>query len=95
VPHCFIYVWRHDVQCRGVDGRPSESCFRRDVMLCPVFVQERLRGWRCRGRSFGGRPHTDSRVPLTGGRTGHISRCGNVLSPRASTTSGMAMQCPG
>jgi hypothetical protein len=95
VPHCFIYVWRHDVQCRGVDGRPGESCFRRDVMVCPVSVQERLRGWRCRGPSFGGRPHVDSRVPLTGGCTRHSSRRGDVLSPRASTASGMAMQCPG
>jgi hypothetical protein len=95
VPHCFIYVWTHGVQCRGVDDRPGESCLWRDVMACPVSVQERLRGWRCRGRSFSGRPHADSRVPLTGGRTRHSSRCGNVPSPRASTALGTAMQCPG
>jgi hypothetical protein len=64
-------------------------------MACPVSVQEWPRGWRCRGHSFGGRPHADSRVPLTGGRTRHSSGRGNVPSPRASTTSGMAMQWPG
>jgi hypothetical protein len=95
VLQCFIYVWRHGVQCRGIDGRPGESCFRWDIMMCLVSVHERLRGWRCRGRSFGGRPHIDSRVPLTGGRTRHSSRRGDVLSPHTSTASGMAMQCPG
>jgi hypothetical protein len=93
--HCFIYVWRHGVQCRGIDGRPGESCFWRGVMACPVSIQERLRAWRCRGRPFGGRPRADSRVLLTGGRTGHSSRCGDVLSPHASTASGMVLQCPG
>jgi hypothetical protein len=92
VPHCFINVWRHGVQCRGVDGRPGESCFWRDVMACPVSVQERLRGWRCRGRSFGGRPPVDSRVPLTEGGTRHSSGRGDVPSPRVSTTPGMALQ---
>jgi hypothetical protein len=29
VPHCFIYVWRHSVQCCGVDSCPGESCFWR------------------------------------------------------------------
>jgi hypothetical protein len=95
VPHCFIYMWGHGIQCRGVEGRPGESCFWRDVMACPVSVQEQLRGWRCRGRSFGGRPHANSRVPLTGGRTRHNSECGDVPSPRTSTASGVAMQCPG
>jgi hypothetical protein len=94
VSHCFIYVWRHGVQCCGVDGRPGESRFWRDVMACPVSVQERLRGWRCRGRSFGDHPHADSRVSLTGGRTRHNNGCGDVPSPNASTTSEMAMQCP-
>jgi hypothetical protein len=64
-------------------------------MACPVSAQERLRGWRCRGRSFGDRLHADSRVPLTGGRTRHSSGRGDVLSLRAPTASGMAMQCPG
>jgi hypothetical protein len=95
VPHCFMYVWRYDVQCRGVDGRPGESRFWRDVMACPVPVQERHRGWRCRGLSFGGRLHADSRVPLTGGRRAHSSWRGCVLSPRTSTAPGMAMQCLG
>jgi hypothetical protein len=61
-------------------------------MACPVSVQERLRGWRCRGCSFGGRPHANSRVLLTRGRTGHSSGRGDVLSPRVSTASGMALQ---
>jgi hypothetical protein len=29
VPHCSNYVWWYGVQCRGVDGRPGESRFRR------------------------------------------------------------------
>jgi hypothetical protein len=92
MPHCFIYVWRYGVQCRGVDGRPGESRFWRDVMVCPVSVQERLRGWRCRGCPFGGRPRADLRVPLTRGRTGHSSGCGDVMSPHVSTTPGMVLQ---
>jgi hypothetical protein len=92
VPHCFIYVWRYGVQCRGVDDRPGESRFWWDVMACPVSVQERLRGWRCRGCPFSGRPRADSRVPLTRGCTGHNSGCGDFLSPRVSTASGMALQ---
>jgi hypothetical protein len=64
-------------------------------MACPVSVQERLQGWRCMGCPFDGRPHADLRVSLTGGRTRHSSGRGDVLSPRASTTSGMAMQCLG
>jgi hypothetical protein len=63
----FPYVWKHDEQCRGVDGRPGESCFSRGVVVRPVLVQERLRGWRCSGWSSGRRPWADSRVPLTGG----------------------------
>jgi hypothetical protein len=57
-------------------------------MACPVSAQERLRGWRCRGRPFGGRPRADLRVPLTGGRMGHNSGRDDVLSPRVSTASG-------
>jgi hypothetical protein len=92
VPHCSSYVWWYGAQCRGVDGLPSESCFWRDVMARPVSIQERLRGWRCRGRPFGVRPRADSRVPLTRGRTGHSSGHGDVLSPRVPTASGMALQ---
>jgi hypothetical protein len=95
VPHCFINVWRYGVQRLGVDGRSGESPFWRDVMACPVSVQERLRECRCRGCSFDGRPHADSRVPLTVGCTRHSNGRGDVPSPRASTASGMAMQCPG
>jgi hypothetical protein len=64
-------------------------------MACPVSVQERLRGWRCRDRLFGRRPYMDSRVWLTGGHGAHSSRCGGVLSPRAPTVLGMVMQCRG
>jgi hypothetical protein len=91
VPHCFSYVW-YGAQYNGVDSHPGKSRFWRDVMVCPVSVQERLRGWRCRGRPFGVRPHADSRVPLTRGRTGHSGGCGDVLSPRFPTESGMALQ---
>jgi hypothetical protein len=82
VPHCFIYVWGYGVQCRAVDGRPSESCIWRGVMACPVSVQEWLRGWRCRGRPFGHCLYMGSRMRLTGGRVAHNSRRGGVLSPR-------------
>jgi hypothetical protein len=77
------------------DSRPGESRFWRSVMACPVLVQEWLQGWRCGSFPFGRRTYADSRVQLTGGRKGHNSRCGGVLSPRAPTTSGMALQCPG
>jgi hypothetical protein len=63
-------------------------------MARPVRIQERLRGWRRRGRLFDGRPRENSRVQLTRGRTEHSSGCGDVLSPRVSTASRMALQCP-
>jgi hypothetical protein len=44
---------------------------------------------------FGRRPRVDSRGPLTRGRTEHSSGRGDVLSPRASTTLRMVLQCPG
>jgi hypothetical protein len=53
-----------------IDGRPGESRFWRDVMACSISVQERLRGWRCRGRLFSVRPRADSRVLLTRGCMG-------------------------
>jgi hypothetical protein len=65
VPHCSNYVWRHGVQCHGVDGRPGESCFWQGVTVRPVRAHEQLRGWRRRGCPFEGRPREDSRVPLT------------------------------
>jgi hypothetical protein len=64
-------------------------------MARPVRVQERLRGWRCRGRLFDGRSREDSRAPLTWGCTRHSSRRGGVLSSHASTASGMLVQWPG
>jgi hypothetical protein len=51
-------------------------------MVRPASVQERLRGWRRRGFSFGRRPYVGSRVRLTEGRRAHSSRRGGVLSPR-------------
>jgi hypothetical protein len=78
-----------------VDGHPGESRLWRSVMACPVSVQERLRGWRCRSFSFSHRPYTDARVQLTGGRKVHSSRRGGVLSPRTPTVSGVALQCLG
>jgi hypothetical protein len=64
-------------------------------MACPLFVQERLRGWRRRGRPFGHCQYVGSRVRLTGGRRAHSSRRGGVLSPRPPTLLEMVMQCPG
>jgi hypothetical protein len=64
-------------------------------VACPVSVQERLGGWRYRGRSFGGRPRADSGVPLTGGCRAHNNWRGCVLSSHTPTTSGMVVQCPG
>jgi hypothetical protein len=64
-------------------------------MVCPVSVQERLRGWRHRSLPFGRRPRVDSRAQLTRGRTERSNGRGDVLSPRASTMSRMALQCPG
>jgi hypothetical protein len=95
VPHCSNYVWRHGVQCHGVDGRPGESCFWQGVTVRPVRAHEQLRGWRRRGCPFEGRPREDSRVPLTWGRTRHSGWSGGVLSPYASTASGTGMQWPG
>jgi hypothetical protein len=45
----FPYMWRYGEQCRGADGRPGESCSCWGVVVRPVLVQERLRGWRCSG----------------------------------------------
>jgi hypothetical protein len=82
------------VQCHGVDDRPGESCSCWGVVASPVPVQERLRGWWCKGCSSGRRPRADSRVPLTGSRTRHNSGRGDVPSPCAFTASEMALQCP-
>jgi hypothetical protein len=64
------------------------------VVACPVSIQERLRGWRCRSRLFGCRPYIGSRVRLTGGRWAHNSRRGGVLSPHPPTLLVMVMPCP-
>jgi hypothetical protein len=61
-------------------------------VVCPISVQERLRGWRCGSFFHGRRPYADSRVRLTGGRKAHNSRRGGVLSSRTPTTSGMVLQ---
>jgi hypothetical protein len=92
VPYYSSYMWRHGVQCHGVDSRLGESCFWRDIMVRLVRVQEQLQWWRLRGCPFEGRPREDSRVSLTCGRTGHSGRRGGALSPHAYTVSGMVMQ---
>jgi hypothetical protein len=86
VPHYSSYVWRYGVQCRGVDGRPNESHFLRDVMAPPLSVQERLRGWRHRGFLFGRRPYISSRVRLTGGCRAYSNWRGGILSLCTPTT---------
>jgi hypothetical protein len=40
----FCYVLWYGVQCRGVDGRPGESCSSHGVVACPVLEQGQLRG---------------------------------------------------
>jgi hypothetical protein len=64
-------------------------------MAHPVRVQERLRGWRCRGLMFGGRPCEDSMVSWREAVRGYSSWRGGVPSSHASTASGMVMQWPG
>jgi hypothetical protein len=94
VPHYFAYVWRHGVQCHGVDGCPGESRSCWGIMASPVPVQEQIRGWWRRGWLSGRHPRAGSRVSSTGGRTRHSGGCGDVLSPCASTALGMSSQYP-
>jgi hypothetical protein len=65
------------------------------VVASPVPVQERLRAWLCENSLFGRHPYADSRVQLTEGWRTHSSGRGDVLSFRAPTAPGMALQCPG
>jgi hypothetical protein len=82
----FSYVWRHGEQCHGVDDRTGESCSSRGVVAHPVLVQERLRGWRCRGCLSGRCPQDGSRVPSQGSVRGTVA--GMAAShPRASQQS--------
>jgi hypothetical protein len=87
-PHSFSYVWRYGVQCRGVDGRPGESCFWQSVMVCHVSVQEQLRGWRRGSLSSGRRACVSSRVGLMESRRSHSGGHGDVLSSWTPTVSG-------
>jgi hypothetical protein len=66
-------------------GRRDESCSR---------IGAASRGL-CGNFPFDRHPYADSRVRLTGGRKVHSSRRGGVLSSRAPTRSGMALQCLG
>jgi hypothetical protein len=50
-------------------------------------------GWWCGSFSFGLRPYACSRVGLTEGRRMYNSGCGGVPLSRASTVSGMTLQC--
>jgi hypothetical protein len=59
----FPYVWKHGGQCHGADGRPGESRSGRGVVVRPVLVQERFRGWRRSGWPSGRR-----RGPIRGCR---------------------------
>jgi hypothetical protein len=93
VPHSFSYVWRYGVQRHGVDDRPSESCFWQGVTVCPVSVQERLRGRRRGILSSGRRVCVSLRVGLMEGR--HSGGRGDVLSSWTPTALGMGMECPG
>jgi hypothetical protein len=97
----FTGVSRYSPTCEGMACSamelmtvPGESCSCWGVVASPVPVQERLRGWLRGDCSSGRRPRADSRVLLTGGRTGHSSGRGDVPSPCALTTSGMSLQCP-
>jgi hypothetical protein len=90
----FSYVWRHGVQCHGVDDRPGESCSSRGVVARPVLVQERLRGWWCRGWLSGRRPRAGSRASSTEVRTRYSGRHGDVPSMCVPTASGISSQCP-
>jgi hypothetical protein len=80
------------MQCHGVDNRPGESCSSRGVVERPVLVQERLRGWWCRGWLSGRRPWADSRVPSTGVRMRHSGRHGDILSLCTPKALGMSLQ---
>jgi hypothetical protein len=84
----FPYVWRRGEQCHGADGRPGESCSSRGVMTRPVLVQERFRGWRRSGWSFGRRRGLIRGCRQWGARTWHSGSRGDVLSPCTPTASG-------
>jgi hypothetical protein len=88
VPHYFPYVWKHGEQCHGADGRPGESFPSRGIMVRPVLVQERLRGWRCSGWLSGRRSGPFRGCRRRGARTRHSGGHGYVLSPRTPTASG-------
>jgi hypothetical protein len=91
----FSYVWRCGEQCHEADSRPGESCSSRGVMVRPVFVWERLRGWRRSGWSSGRRRRGPVRgCRQRGARTQHSGSRGDVLSPCAPTATGMSSQCP-
>jgi hypothetical protein len=90
----FPYVWRHGEQCHGADGRPGESSPCRGVVVRPVLVQERLRGWRRSGWSSGRRSWAYSRVPLTGGPYVAQWQLWRRLVPAHPNNVGMSSQCP-
>jgi hypothetical protein len=82
------------MQGHEVDDRPGESCSSWGVVARPVLVQERLRGWWCRGWMSSCCPRAGSRGPSTGARTRYSGRHGDVLPPCAPTASGMLPQYP-
>jgi hypothetical protein len=88
------YVRRRGEQCHGVDDRPGESCSSRGIVARPVLVQERLRGWWCRGWLSDRHPRAGSRASSTEVRTRYSGRHGDVPSPCVPTASGLSLQCP-
>jgi hypothetical protein len=84
----FPYVWRYGEQCCGADGRPGESRSCWGVVVRPVLVQERLRGWRCSGWLTGRRSGLIRGCRWRGPVRGTVVAVGDVLSPRVPTASG-------
>jgi hypothetical protein len=84
----FPYVGRHGEQCHGADDRPGESSPSRGVVVRPVLIQERLRGWRRSGWLSGCRSGPIRGCRRRGAHTRHSGSHGDVLSLRTPTASG-------
>jgi hypothetical protein len=91
----FSYVWRRGEQCHGADGRPGKSCSSRGVVVCPVLVQEQLRGWWRSGWLSGLRSRADSRVPSTKGPYAAQWRAWRRPVPVRSNSVGYVVVVPG
>jgi hypothetical protein len=82
------------MQCHGVDDRRGESCSSWGIVARHVLIQERLRGWWCRGWLSGRRPQAGSRASSTEVRTRYSGSHGDVPSPCIPTALEMSSQCP-